>query len=210
VRAVVHDRYGPPEVLRLEEVERPVPAADEVLVEVHATSVTRTDCGWRSGTPFFVRAFAGIVRPRRRILGMEFAGAVTAVGAAVRGFRTGDEVFGVTSFGANAQRRLTRNRAEHGLPAWSPNGRRIASGGDGNGNGEIYVMNADGGAPQRLTRSGHFGVSSDAGFAWRVDSQRLAAAADTKARADLAEALRPPRLQPPRNRADEISPAWSL
>jgi NADPH:quinone reductase-like Zn-dependent oxidoreductase len=45
--------------LRLEEVERPVPAADDVLVEAHATPVPRTDCGWQSGTPFFVRAFAG-------------------------------------------------------------------------------------------------------------------------------------------------------
>ena len=48
MRAVVHDRYGPPEVLRVEEVARPVAADDEVLVRVHATSVTRTDCGWRA------------------------------------------------------------------------------------------------------------------------------------------------------------------
>jgi NADPH:quinone reductase-like Zn-dependent oxidoreductase len=103
MRAVVHDRYGPPEVLRLEEVERPVPNDDEVLVKVHATSVTRTDCGWRSAKPFFVRAFTGFRRPRQRILGMELAGEVEAVGEAVREFEVGDRVFGVTGFGANAE-----------------------------------------------------------------------------------------------------------
>ena len=55
MRAVVHDRYGPPEVLRLEDVERPVPKDDEVLVRIHATTVNRTDCGLRAAKPFFVR-----------------------------------------------------------------------------------------------------------------------------------------------------------
>ena len=61
MRAVVHDRYGPPEVLRLEEVERPVPADDEVLVRVHATTVTRTDCHIRAAKPFVWRSFAGLL-----------------------------------------------------------------------------------------------------------------------------------------------------
>ena len=59
MKAVVYDRYGPPEVLRVADVERPVPADDQVLVRVHATTLTRTDCGWRSATPFFVRSFVG-------------------------------------------------------------------------------------------------------------------------------------------------------
>jgi NADPH:quinone reductase-like Zn-dependent oxidoreductase len=103
MRAVVHDRYGPPDVLRLEDVERPLPKAEEILVRVHATTVTRTDCGWRSAKPFFVRAFTGLVRPRKRILGMEFSGEVEAVGSGVSQFEVGDEVFGVTGFGANAE-----------------------------------------------------------------------------------------------------------
>ena len=90
MRAVVHDRYGPPEVLRLEEVERPVPEDDEVLVRVHATTVTRTDCGLRGAEPFFARFFTGLRRPKRRILGMELAGEVEAVGAAVTEFEVGD------------------------------------------------------------------------------------------------------------------------
>ena len=103
MRAVVHHRYGPPDVLRLEDVERPVPADDEVLVRVHATTVTRTDCGMRRPHPFFVRLFTGLRRPRRKILGMELAGEIEEVGAAVREFEVGDRVFGVTDFGANAE-----------------------------------------------------------------------------------------------------------
>ena len=102
MRAVVHDRYGPPEVLRLEEVEQPVPADDELLVRIRATTVTRTDCGLRSAEYFISRFVTGLVRPKRRILGSEFAGEVEAVGSAVTEFEVGDHVFGVTASGAHA------------------------------------------------------------------------------------------------------------
>ena len=102
MRAVVHDKYGPPEVLRLEEVERPAPKEGEVLVKVHATTVTRSDCGMRGAEPFFTRVFTGLRRPKQRILGMELAGVVESVGAAVTEFEVGDEVFGVRT-GANAE-----------------------------------------------------------------------------------------------------------
>ena len=106
MRAVVYDRYGAPEVQRLEEVERPVPKDDEVLIKVHATTVTRTDCGVRAGQPFIVRFFFGLRRPKQRILGTELAGEIEAIGAAVTEFAVGDEVFGSTpSFrsGAHAE-----------------------------------------------------------------------------------------------------------
>jgi NADPH:quinone reductase-like Zn-dependent oxidoreductase len=103
MRAVVYDRYGPPDVLTLEEVERPAPQENEILVKIHATTVNRTDCGMRSGSPFIVRFFAGLRRPRRRILGMELAGEVEAVGAAVTEFAVGDQVFGVKGSGAHAE-----------------------------------------------------------------------------------------------------------
>jgi NADPH:quinone reductase-like Zn-dependent oxidoreductase len=111
MRAVVYDRYGPPEVQRLEDVERPVPNDDEILVRIHATTVNRTDCGWRSATPVFSRYFTGLRRPRRRILGMELAGEVEAVGAAVHEFQVGDEVFGVTGFGTHAEYVCVRETA---------------------------------------------------------------------------------------------------
>ena len=96
MRAVVYDRYGPPEVQKLEEVERPVPKPDELLVKIHATTVTRTDCGVRAGKPFLVRVFFGLRRPKQRILGTELAGEVAAIGAAVREFAVGDHIFGST------------------------------------------------------------------------------------------------------------------
>ena len=103
MRAVVYDKYGPPEVLRLEDVERPVSKEDEVLIRIHATTVNRTDCGWRSAWPLFVRFFLGLRRPRRRILGSELAGEVEGVGAAVSEFAVGDSVFGTCGFGAHAE-----------------------------------------------------------------------------------------------------------
>jgi 2-desacetyl-2-hydroxyethyl bacteriochlorophyllide A dehydrogenase len=105
MRAVVHDRYGPPEVLRIERVERPVPADGEVLVEIWATTVNRTDCHRRAARPFLWRLFAGVRRPRRRILGSEFAGEVAAAGQGVTGFRAGDQVFGLNPglLGAHAE-----------------------------------------------------------------------------------------------------------
>jgi len=105
MRAVVHDRYGPPDVLRLEEVERPVPGHDEVLVKVRATTVNRTDCHRRAAEPFLWRLLAGLRRPRRQILGSELAGEVAAAGPAVTEFAVGDQVFGLNpwALGAHAE-----------------------------------------------------------------------------------------------------------
>jgi NADPH:quinone reductase-like Zn-dependent oxidoreductase len=102
MRAVVYDRYGPPEVLRVEEVERPEPADDEILVRVHATTVTRTDTGLRSAEFFISRFYTGLRRPKQRTPGIEFAGVVETVGSSVREFAVGDRVFGVRS-GAHAE-----------------------------------------------------------------------------------------------------------
>ncbi len=95
MRAVVYEKYGPAEVLRIAEVERPVPEADEVLVKIHATTVTRTDTGLRSAQYFVSRFFTGLRRPKRTILGLELAGEVESVGADVTEFEVGDHVFGV-------------------------------------------------------------------------------------------------------------------
>jgi NADPH:quinone reductase-like Zn-dependent oxidoreductase len=98
VRAVVHDRYGPPDVLRVDEVERPVPEDDEVLVKVHASTVTRGDAmGVRSVDYRFTRLMTGVRRPRRTSFGSEFAGRVEEAGKAVTEFHAGDEVFGIAS-----------------------------------------------------------------------------------------------------------------
>src|SRR4051812_1980592 len=112
MRTVVQERYGPPEVLRVAEVERPVPADDEVLVRVHASTVTRSDAmGVRSREYMFARVFTGIRRPRRTTFGTEFAGVVEGTGADVTEFQVGDEVFGIQG-GASAEYVAVReNRA---------------------------------------------------------------------------------------------------
>jgi len=74
MKAVVVDRYGPPDVQRIEEVAKPVPKEDEVLVKIHATTVTRTDSGVRSAKPALIRLFFGLRLPKQRILGTELAG----------------------------------------------------------------------------------------------------------------------------------------
>ena len=109
MRAVIYDEYGPPNVLRFEEVEKPVPREGEVLVRIHATAVTRADCATREAnrrsgrlTTVVSRLVSGVRRPRQRILGSEFAGKVEAVGAKVREFAVGDHVFGSTGFGFGA------------------------------------------------------------------------------------------------------------
>lgn len=123
MRAAVCDRYGPPEVVRIEEVEKPTPNAGEVLIKVHATTVNRTDCGVRSAHPFVARLFYGPARPRARVLGNEFAGEVEAVGAGVTSVRPGDRVFGFNAgfggrgeFGAHAEYLVTRETSIATMP----------------------------------------------------------------------------------------------
>ena len=104
MRAAVYTRYGPPDVVRIEEVGRPAVRAGQVLVRVHATTVNRTDCACRAAKPFFMRLFTGLTGPRATVLGNEFAGVVDEVGAGVRSFEVGDRVFGYIEgpFGAHA------------------------------------------------------------------------------------------------------------
>jgi NADPH:quinone reductase-like Zn-dependent oxidoreductase len=106
VKAAVRDRYGPPEVVQISQVEKPAPGDHELLVKVHATTVNRTDCHYRSGRPWIMRPLvSGLARPRAPVLGNEFAGQVTVAGSSVTSFRTGDRVFGYTEgpFGAHAE-----------------------------------------------------------------------------------------------------------
>ena len=106
MKAAVNTRYGPPEVVALQEIATPEPGAGEVLVKVHATTVNRTDCGMRTPYPFFARAFTGFFKPKTTILGMDYAGTVSCVGAGVETFKAGERVFGLTgvfAFGAHAE-----------------------------------------------------------------------------------------------------------
>jgi NADPH:quinone reductase-like Zn-dependent oxidoreductase len=103
VKAAVRDRYGSPDVVRIEEFERPVPIDDQVLVRVEAASVNRADLDMLGPKPALVRPFIGLRRPRDHRLGLDAAGVVEAVGGAVTRFKPGDRVFAdLYPFGAGA------------------------------------------------------------------------------------------------------------
>jgi NADPH:quinone reductase-like Zn-dependent oxidoreductase len=106
VKAVVYTRYGPPEVLNLKDVAKPVPKDDEILVRIHATTVNRTDCGFRKPEyGVIIRPIHGLFRPRKNILGRELAGEIEEIGKDVKTFEVGDQVFGLSAsgFGAHAE-----------------------------------------------------------------------------------------------------------
>ena len=94
MKAIVYHRYGPPDLLALEEVDKPVPKDNEILVEVRAVSVNDWDWGLLHGTPFANRLMSGLLKPKKKILGSDVAGRVEAVGRGVSRFQPGDEVFG--------------------------------------------------------------------------------------------------------------------
>jgi NADPH:quinone reductase-like Zn-dependent oxidoreductase len=93
MKAFIYERYGPPETLRMAEVDKPSPEAGEVLVKVLAVSVNAADWHVLRGKPLFSRATLGLLRPKQKILGVDVAGRVEAVGGGVTGFKAGDEVY---------------------------------------------------------------------------------------------------------------------
>jgi len=105
MRAIIHTEYGPPEVVTLTEVDKPAPKDNEVLIKVYATTVNRTDCGFRSAEYFISRFFSGLFKPKNKTLGNEFAGVIEAIGKDVTLFTIGDKVFGYNdkTFGAHAE-----------------------------------------------------------------------------------------------------------
>ena len=107
MKAIVYTEYGPPDVLNLEEVQKPVPKDDEVLVKVHAASANAADWHLMRADPFLVRLMGfGLLKPKKGLLGADIAGRVEAVGGDVTQFQPGDEVFGDLSgsgFGAFAE-----------------------------------------------------------------------------------------------------------
>ena len=106
MKAIIHTKYGSPNVLQLKEIEKPQPKENEVLIKIHASSVNRTDCGFRTGKPYVVRFFSGLFKPKRQILGCELSGTIEAIGKNVSKFNIGDEVFGMSGdnyFSTNAE-----------------------------------------------------------------------------------------------------------
>lgn len=105
MKAALHFKYGPPEVVQVMDIPKPEPKETELLIKVFATTVNRTDCGFRSAEYFVSRLFSGLFKPNNKILGSEFAGVVEATGKSVTAFKIGDKVFGFNdvTFGGHAE-----------------------------------------------------------------------------------------------------------
>lgn len=120
MKAAINTTYGPPEVVKVMDIDKPVPAGHEVLIKVYATTVNRTDCGFRSAEYFISRFFSGLFRPKFKTLGNEFAGVIEATGKDVTLFKASDKVFGYndTRFGAHAEyMTMAENEAITTMPA---------------------------------------------------------------------------------------------
>jgi len=120
MKAAINNTYGPPEVVKVMDIDKPIPTDKEVLIKVYATTVNRTDCGFRSAEYFISRFFSGLFRPKFKTLGNEFAGVIEATGKDVTLFKTGDKVFGYndTRFGAHAEyMTMAENEAITTMPA---------------------------------------------------------------------------------------------
>ncbi len=119
MKAIVNTKYGTPEVLKIQEVNKPVPGDNEVLIKVHAAVVSSVDCTFRRGEPYFARLYFGLTKPRTKIQGTEFAGRVESVGKDVTRFKAGEKVIGSPSaaFGAHAE---YLSMAENGALAFMP------------------------------------------------------------------------------------------
>lgn len=141
MKAAVSRRYGPPERVQIEQVPIPSPKDGELLVRVRATTVNRTDCGYRGGKPFLIRFFSGVRKPRVQIWGTEFAGEVVGLGDGVSGFAVGDRVMGWCegTFGAHAEYMTVR--ADRPLTMPIPEGRSFVEAAPST-EGSHYALNA--------------------------------------------------------------------
>ena len=107
MKVSIRKKYCSPNQIKIENIERPVPQDREVLIKVYATTVNRTDCANLTAKPFIMRFVLGFFKPRKIILGTDFAGAVISIGENVKSYRTGDKVFGFIDTGAESQAEYT-------------------------------------------------------------------------------------------------------
>ena len=115
MKAIVYTEYGPPDVLQLKEVEKPIPKDNEVLIKVYATTVNRTDSATIRAIPFFARLFTGLFKPKKQIPGTEFAGKIEEIGKNVTSYKVGDKVFGFNDQGSGSHAQYMTLSEDKGL-----------------------------------------------------------------------------------------------
>ncbi len=160
MKAIVHTKYGAPEVLQLRDVAKPSPKDKEVLIQIHATTVTRTDCEFRKSNIVVNRLFTGFFRPRKTILGREFSGQIEAIGKGVQFFKPGDEVFGLSAInmGAHAEYICISENKSIALKPTNMTHAEAASVCDGLMLGMNFIKNVDFSTPQKILINGASGA----------------------------------------------------
>tara|TARA_R110002110_G_scaffold22666_6_gene87586 strand:- start:2004 stop:2957 length:954 start_codon:yes stop_codon:yes gene_type:complete len=103
MKASIRRRYGSPDQIKIEDIKKPIPKDNEVLIKVHATTVSRTDCANLTAKPFLMRFVLGLFKPRKIVLGTDFAGEVITIGKKIKSFNIGDKVFGFVDLGCESQ-----------------------------------------------------------------------------------------------------------
>ncbi|MFY0689593.1 MAG: NAD(P)-dependent alcohol dehydrogenase [Cyclobacteriaceae bacterium] len=116
MKASIRVKYGSPNNINIGQTEKPIPKDDEVLIRVYATTVNRTDCANLTAKPFIMRFILGLFRPRKTILGTDFAGEVMAIGKHIKSIKAGDRVFGFIDTGAESQAEYLTTAAENVFP----------------------------------------------------------------------------------------------
>ncbi len=113
MKASIRRKYGSPNQIKIESIDKPIPKDNEVLIKVYATTVNRTDCANLTAKPFIMRFVLGLFKPRRIILGIDFAGKVESTGKNVKSFSTGDKVFGFNDTGSESQAEYVTTTVEN-------------------------------------------------------------------------------------------------
>ncbi len=121
MKAIVYEKYGPPDVLQLKEVEKPIPKDNEVLIRVYATTVNRTDYATIRAIPFFARLLTGMFKPKKQIPGTEFAGKIEEIGGNVESLKVGDKVFGFDDQGSGSHAQYMTISEDKGLTTMPSN-----------------------------------------------------------------------------------------
>ncbi|KAB1065560.1 NAD(P)-dependent alcohol dehydrogenase [Salibacter halophilus] len=116
MKAAIRRDYCLPDQISVEEIDQPSPKDNEVLIEVYASTVNRTDCAILTGKPFIMRFFQGLVRPKKIVLGTDFAGKVVSVGKKVKSYREGDRLFGFDDSGIQSQAQFTSIKEDNLFP----------------------------------------------------------------------------------------------
>jgi NADPH:quinone reductase-like Zn-dependent oxidoreductase len=116
MKAALRRKYSSPSQIKVEDTEQPIPKDNEVLIKIHASTVNRTDCANLTAKPFVMRFVLGLLKPKKVILGTDFAGEITSLGKDVNSLRVGDRVFGFADSGSESQAEYTTTTAEHVFP----------------------------------------------------------------------------------------------